>query len=308
MLGLVLLAAVAFKGYEVATEELVEDGLLTSRWFLTLAVEWEILFALWLLGGFYRFYPRATRAVALLYFLALFEVSLDSFVKGRASCSCFGKVLVPPWVSGSFNLTALILLVAAPLPPASRERGQWYCWFGLAAGFGVFGLLALITMVDHSTVDATPAMRGDRQLGRVVTIQRLQPTTEDLLNVCRSASGLSLTADPLLLDRQPRYGVVDLKDAQLWVVMELVGRQQEMPARWEKVDGGYALVRAAPFGKRLRFWFNGVALLFLCMITLRSYEAPGGRIGPGTERPNAQAALGVECCAASTEATAGVKR
>lgn len=63
-LGLVLLAAVALKGHEVATSELPENSLLSSRSFLMLVVEWEIFFALWLLGGFY---PRTTRWVALLY-------------------------------------------------------------------------------------------------------------------------------------------------------------------------------------------------------------------------------------------------
>jgi hypothetical protein len=58
--GLVLLVAFALKGYELATEELFEDSLLTSRWFLILVVEWELFFALWLLGGFYRCYPRMT--------------------------------------------------------------------------------------------------------------------------------------------------------------------------------------------------------------------------------------------------------
>ncbi|MHB1421974.1 MAG: hypothetical protein ACYC3I_02020 [Gemmataceae bacterium] len=37
MLGLALLAAVALKGHELAAEELLEDSLLTSRWFLMLA-------------------------------------------------------------------------------------------------------------------------------------------------------------------------------------------------------------------------------------------------------------------------------
>ncbi len=277
VLGLVLLAAAALKGYEVATAELLEDGLLTSRWFSIVVVEWEILFALWLLGGFYQFFPRTTRGVAVLYFLALFEVSLDGVVRGRPSCACFGKVLVPPWVAGLFDLGALILLVAAPLPAASREPRQRYCWYGLVGGFSVFGVLSLITMWDYSVLDATPGMRGDRQLGRVVMLQRLQPTTEDLLVFCGNAASLRLTADQRLLDRQPPYGVIDLKNTQLWEVMELLARRQTVPARWEKVDGGYALVPAASYGKRLRFWFNGVALLFLSMMTLRSWDVPRER-------------------------------
>lgn len=284
VVGLVLLAAHALKGYEVATEELLEDGLLTSRWFLMLVVLWEALFALWLLGGFYQFYPRVTRAVVVLYFLALFEVSLASVVAGRPSCACFGKALVSPWVTGFFNLVVLLLVIVAPLPDVCECPRRQFRWLVLAGVGSGFGLLSLFTMWNYSTLNATPTMRGDPQLGRAVTIQRFQPTTEDLLAFCAKASGLSITASQWVHERQPRYSVWDAKDARLWAVMESLARQQVVPVRWEKVDDGYRMVSAAPFGKRLRFWFNGVALLFIAMIALRaSVEARGSRAVPGSE-------------------------
>jgi hypothetical protein len=276
VVGVVLLAAAALKGYEVATEELLEEGLLTSRWFLMLVVEWEVLFALWLLGGFYRFYPRATRTVAVLYFLVLFEVSLASVAEGRPSCACFGKALVSPWVTGLFNLVVLLLVVAAPMPDAAEHPRGKFPWLVLGGVASVFGLVSLITMWNHSTQEATPTMRADPQLGRAVTIQRFHPTTEDLLEFCGKAAGVQMTADQRVHERQPQYGVVDVKDARLWAVMEHLARQQVVPVRWEKAEGEYRMVPAAPFGKRLRFWFNAVALLLIAMMALRGFEAPAG--------------------------------
>ncbi len=277
VIGSVLLIAVALKGYEVATEELLEDSLLTSRWFLMLAVEFEVLLALWLVGGFYQFYPAITRCVAVVYFLILAEVALDAVVKGQPSCACFGKALVPPWVTGSFDVFALVLLVAAPLPHASRGTGQIYRWGGLAGSLAVFGILSLYTMWDYSTVSATPSMRRDPEIGRKITIQRLRPTTNDLLAVCQSAANSTLVADERLIKLELPYGPWNLENVQVWEVMESLARWQLVPVRWEKREAGYTMVPAAPYGKRLRFWFNGVGLLFLLMIALRSVKVPGAQ-------------------------------
>ena len=65
VLGLVLLTAAALKGYQLATELVVESGLLTSRWFLIGVVEFELFFGLWLLA---KVYPRSTSTVALRCF------------------------------------------------------------------------------------------------------------------------------------------------------------------------------------------------------------------------------------------------
>lgn len=270
LLGSVLLVAVALKGQEIATTELLEDGLLSSRWFLVLVVEWEIIFALWLLSGFYRLYPQTTRGVALLYFFALFVVALDSVLKGRPSCPCFGKAIVPPWIPAAFDLIVLFFLATIPLPPARGEVRQRYPWFGLAGVFSVFGLLSLITMGDYSTSGFIPSIRRDGRLFvGLVNIQRVRPTTEEMLAIMGSATGLNLTADERLLNRQPDYGVWDVKATQPWTVMELLVARQTVPARWKKVDDGYVMVAAASFGKSHLFWFGSAALLALSTIGLR---------------------------------------
>ncbi len=270
LLGLALLAAVALKGQEVATSELLENSLLSSRWFLMLVVEWEFFFALWLVGGFFGLYPQATRWVALLYFFALFVVAVDSVLKGLPSCPCMGKAVVPPWIIVFFDLTVLVLLSVTPVPSLAGEAVQRHRWIGLAVAFGVFGLLSLITMGDYSTAHAVPTIRKDGRLFvSVVKLQRIRPTTEELLALLRNATGLNLRADERLQERQPDYGVLDLKAVQPWLVMELLAHRQTIPARWKKVGDGYVLVPAARFGKSRLFWFSGVILLPLSMIGLR---------------------------------------
>jgi hypothetical protein len=269
LLGLTLLAAAALKGHEIATTELLEDSLLSSRWFLVLVVEWEIFFALWLLGGFYQRYPRTTHWVALLYFFAVFVVAVDSVLKGRPSCPCFGKAIVPPWIAAAFDLAVLLLLAAAPVSPMSAELQQRYRWFGVAGVFSAFGLLSLVTMVDYSTSGAVLSIRREPRLYGTFSVQRVRPTTEDFLDLLRSQTSLNLSADERLLNRQPNYGVWDVKQIQAWSVMELLASRQIVPTRWEKTDDGYVLVPAARFGKSALFWFGGVILLALSMLGLR---------------------------------------
>lgn len=85
LLGLVLLTAAGLKGHQVATEPILETGLLNSRWFLIGVVEFELLFGLWLLVGLY---PAATRLAAILCFARLAVVSLAKGLSGESSCGC----------------------------------------------------------------------------------------------------------------------------------------------------------------------------------------------------------------------------
>ena len=49
--GILLLTAAGLKGYQLATEPLLGTGFLDSRWLLTMTVEFELLFGLWLLAN-----------------------------------------------------------------------------------------------------------------------------------------------------------------------------------------------------------------------------------------------------------------
>lgn len=268
LFGLVFLITASFKGYEIATEVLAENSLLTTRWVLMAVVEWEFFIALWLLGGFYRNYPRTTRWVILVYFFALFEVAVESILSGDASCPCLGKTKVVPWVVGVFDLVAVgsLAAVSDSAPVWVSDRRQWV---SLAIVAAVFGTISMITMGDYGTMGAVPQLRKDRRLHNIVTIEIRNPTTEQILDIGNKAAGVSLKLDAKLKKEQPDYGSWSVRKTRLWAVMELLVNQQVVPARWEKTDDGYAMIPAAPFGKSKVFWVSSAILLLIYGIGLR---------------------------------------
>lgn len=106
ILGLVLLAAAALKGHQLATEPLLEIGLFTSRWFLIGLIEFELFFGFWLLSGLF---PRRTWMFSLACFTVLGGISLFRGLAGDSSCGCFGRVEVNPW----WTLLLDVMIVAA---------------------------------------------------------------------------------------------------------------------------------------------------------------------------------------------------
>ena len=127
LLGLLLLTAAAFKGFELATEPVANSGLLTSRWLLVIVVEFEFLFGLWLLAGLR---PRLTRVAAIVVFTAFGAVAAYKGVTGEASCGCFGKVPVNPWYTLILDVAAICALLASrPMSQAPRHAAlQRFGW------------------------------------------------------------------------------------------------------------------------------------------------------------------------------------
>ena len=142
LLGLLLLAAAVLKGMQLLSRPVLDSGIWTSRWFMILAVEFEILMGVWLLSGLYK---KVAWLAAILCFVFFSGMSLYRAVIGAESCGCFGDVEVNPWVTlFAIDLPAVILLAVARPRPAGR-------WFGPApslariGGVGVFLTVSLIT-------------------------------------------------------------------------------------------------------------------------------------------------------------------
>ena len=89
VLGLLLLVAAGLKAHQLATEPVPETSLLTSRWFLIIWVETEIVLGLWFLTGLAR---RAAWGAALACFSVFSLVTLYKALSGDVSCGCFGRV------------------------------------------------------------------------------------------------------------------------------------------------------------------------------------------------------------------------
>lgn len=119
LLACLLLPAAALKGYQLATEPVLERGFLESRWFLIGVVEMELFFGIWLVVGAA---PRLTWLAAVACFSGFALVSGYKGVVGEASCGCFGRLAVNPWYTWALDVAAVGLLLV------SRPTGQGSAW------------------------------------------------------------------------------------------------------------------------------------------------------------------------------------
>jgi hypothetical protein len=135
---------------------------------LMAAVEFELVFGLWLLVGFC---PRGTRRVALACFGVFALVSAGKALAGEDSCGCFGLVVVNPWYSAVLDAGAIVALVFA----GPGLRGQKSRTLFSRAEFTVFaGLLVVPSAVLMGRF--TPAtLHGDGAIGGEGAVVLLEP-------------------------------------------------------------------------------------------------------------------------------------
>ena len=94
LVGLFLLLAALLKAYQLSTAPTAEDSVLTSRWFLAIIVEFEVVLGLLLILDVA---PRVTRWLSLATFAVFAAVSGYKALSGEVSCGCFGQLEVNPW-------------------------------------------------------------------------------------------------------------------------------------------------------------------------------------------------------------------
>jgi hypothetical protein len=106
--GLLLLTAAGLKAHQLATQPILGNGLLNSRWLLIIAVAFELLLSLILLANVW---PKPTWAASLACFGLFACVSLYKAMSGHASCGYFGRVPVNPWYTATIDLIIIVSLV-----------------------------------------------------------------------------------------------------------------------------------------------------------------------------------------------------
>jgi hypothetical protein len=123
VLGALLLVAAVLKTHQLATEPVVGNGLLESRWFLALVVQFEILLGLWLISGLFA---CAAWWVALWTFGAFTVVAAAKGIAGEPSCGCFGRVETSPWLTLTIDIAAVIALGCCAVPglPSGRKASM----------------------------------------------------------------------------------------------------------------------------------------------------------------------------------------
>jgi hypothetical protein len=118
VLGALLLTAALLKAHALATAPLVGSDLFASRWFVLAVVQVELLFGFWLIAGIWPVWAWRT-SVAL--FAVFGAVSLSKALAGEASCGCFGRLTVSPWLTTGLNAAAATVLVWGGAPPPPQE-------------------------------------------------------------------------------------------------------------------------------------------------------------------------------------------
>jgi hypothetical protein len=109
-LGVLLIAAALLKGHQLMTELVVNRDFWSYRPFLIFQIESELALGIWLLSRLFR---RLAWLVAVLCFGLFCCITLYKALAGAASCGCFGKVHVNPWITLAIvDLPAVVALIA----------------------------------------------------------------------------------------------------------------------------------------------------------------------------------------------------
>ncbi len=211
--GIVLLAAAALKAQGLALNPFSEDSFLASPRLQIATIEVEILLGLWLLSGLGQ---RAARLAALGFFAILATVSVYMVLEGQASCGCFGRIQVSPWLSFLVDI-GLIAALARGSPEleskAATRAGLTTCLKTAGGAIAILTLLVagLLVSADRpldtlarlrgESVTVEPSVRrvgvGVRGESRTFTIQLRNITDHEIQMIGGTASCGCLATDDL---------------------------------------------------------------------------------------------------------------
>jgi len=167
--GVLLLVAAALKLQGLGPGPVTAMGLLSATWFQIALIEAEIILGVWLLAGIS---PVGAWMLACAAFATFAAVSLYQGYVGRASCGCFGQIVVSPWYAFGLDIVflgALAVFGRPALTPLWREpraafvrplasAGGW-----LGGGALAFLALAAVAACFFGSLDGALAhFRGER--------------------------------------------------------------------------------------------------------------------------------------------------
>ena len=104
----VLLTAAGLKCHQLSTEPILAKTWLDARWLLMTAVEFELLFGIWLISNNL---PRLTWLAALGCFSLFTCIALYKAWAGYGSCGCFGAIIVRPGATATLDAAFVLSLL-----------------------------------------------------------------------------------------------------------------------------------------------------------------------------------------------------
>jgi thiol-disulfide isomerase/thioredoxin len=94
--GAMLLIASILKSHQLLTEPILSKGFWESWQFFVIQIPLELGLSIWLLSGLFR---KGAWLIATFSFGFFIAVTLHKGLIGAASCGCFGRVHVNPWIT-----------------------------------------------------------------------------------------------------------------------------------------------------------------------------------------------------------------
>ncbi|MCF7972765.1 MAG: hypothetical protein K9N55_03010 [Phycisphaerae bacterium] len=175
-LGVLLMAAALLKAHELLTLPTANKDLWSYRPFLILQVECELALGLWLLSGLWK---RAAWWIALLCFGLFSGITLTKALTGAASCGCFGRIQVNPWITLlAIDVPAVLLLLlfrikkrtVSHLPFPGCQRGYMFSMGLLWVTLLGVTTVGLITHVPQKVTAAFEVLEPQTWTGRTLPI------------------------------------------------------------------------------------------------------------------------------------------
>ncbi|MDP9174662.1 MAG: hypothetical protein M3O30_12465 [Planctomycetota bacterium] len=111
---------------------------LTSRFALLAEAGLEAVLGAWLIAGAWR---AVVRWVGVAFFIGVGCVAVAEALGHQASCGCFGSVAIPPWLTATLDVAAVILLWLCP-----PEIGRTFSWRRIIVGVGILVCVAAVAL------------------------------------------------------------------------------------------------------------------------------------------------------------------
>jgi len=115
--GLVLIIASILKSHQLLTEPIMSKGFWESWLFFVIQIPLELGLGIWLVSWLFR---KASWLLTLLAFGVFIGITLHKGLTGEASCGCFGRVHVNPWITLSLIDVPIFILLLIFRPKGEK--------------------------------------------------------------------------------------------------------------------------------------------------------------------------------------------
>ncbi len=145
-LGAVVLSAALLKVHAYATTVEIphHSDLLVSGPVMLLAAAVELLLGSMLVGGVWTAFSRR---IAVIFFTVAACAAFAEALRHQASCGCFGRVPVPPWITAWFDVLALTALVV--WQPRRLAHGKSRRQTAIGAGVLLAAVVVSVVVAVH---------------------------------------------------------------------------------------------------------------------------------------------------------------